>query len=49
LLILDSVSKLFNAKEDGKISEEEILKSFDKKEIEDLFSYYPDFFQKKNN
>lgn len=41
------VLKLFNVKEDSIISEEEILKSFDKKEIEDLFSYYPDFFQKK--
>lgn len=41
------VSEIFNTKEDSTIDEEEILKSFEKEEIEDLFSYYPDFFQKK--
>lgn len=41
------VSEIFNAKEDSTIDEEEILKNFEKEEIEDLFNYYPDFFQKK--
>ncbi len=41
------ISKLFNSKEDMTINEEEIYDNFDKEEIDDLFDYYPDFFQKK--
>jgi len=41
------ISEIFNTKEDSMIDEEEILKYFEKEEIEDLFRYYPDFFQKK--
>ena len=41
------ISKLFNSKEDMTISEKEIYNNFDKKEVDNLFDYYPDFFQKK--
>jgi len=45
--IFAEISTLFNSKKNMMISEEEIYNIFDKNEIDNLFDYYPDFFQKK--
>lgn len=45
--LFKKISERFNKKEDSTIGEEELLKSFKKEEIEELFGYYPDFFRKK--